>query len=82
MNGPLPPQHSSRNDPRSSREAPLIVPDANRSPVRSEAPLTVMCASICAGDQYMVRYGGRATTSPFSTTSTSMSRAAGSSTAR
>ena len=28
------------------RRCPLTVPDANRSPVRSDAPLTVMCASI------------------------------------
>ena len=27
--------------------------------MRSEAPLTVMWASIWAGDQYIVRYGGR-----------------------
>ena len=69
----LPPQDSSRNEPRWSRSGPLMVPEANRSPVRSEAPLTVMWASIWAGDQYIVRYGGRLTTSPFSTTSTSMS---------
>ena len=42
--------------------------------MRSEAPLTVRWASIWAGDQYIVRYGGRLTTSPFTTTSTSMSR--------
>ena len=30
------------------------VPDANRSPVRSEAPLTVRCASCWAGVQYIV----------------------------
>ena len=51
-----------------------MVPEPNRSPVRSEAPLTVRWASIWAGDQYIERYGGRLTTSPFSTTSTSMSR--------
>ena len=52
---------------------PLTVPDANRSPVRSEAPFTVRCASICAGDQYIAEYGGRDTTSPLSSTSKSMS---------
>ena len=72
-NGSFPPQDSSRNEPRWSGSGPLIVPEANRSPVRSEAPLTVRWASIWAGDQYIVRYGGRLTTSPFSSTSTSMS---------
>ena len=61
-NGSAPPHDSSRNEPRWSRSGPLIVPEANRSPVRSEAPLTVMWASIWAGDQYIVRYGGRLTT--------------------
>ena len=42
-----------------------MVPEPNRSPLRSEAPLTVMCASIWAGDQYMSRYSGRETTVPF-----------------
>ena len=50
--------------------------------MRSEAPLTVRWASIWAGDQYIVRYGGRLTTSPLSTTSTSMSRPAGARRAR
>ena len=53
---------------------PETVPEANRSPVRVDAPFTVMCASIWAGDQYMVRYGGRETTSPFHSTARSMSR--------
>ena len=39
--------------------------------------MTVRWASIWAGDQYIVRYGGRLTTSPFRTTSTSMSRPSG-----
>jgi hypothetical protein len=52
------------------------VPEANRSPVRSEAPLTVMCASIWAGDQYIDAYGGRLTTSPLSSTSMSIARPA------
>ncbi len=50
-----------------------MVPLANRSPVRREAPLTVMWASIWAGDQYIAAYGGRLTTSPFSTISKAMS---------
>src|SRR5882757_7022094 len=33
-----------------------------------------MCASIWAGDQYMVLYGGRETTAPFHSTARSMSR--------
>ena len=36
-----------------------------------------MWASIWAGDQYIAAYGGRATTSPSSTTSTAMSSPAG-----
>jgi hypothetical protein len=51
-----------------------MVPEANRSPDRVEAPFTVRCASIWAGDQYIVAKGGRLTTSPLRTTSTSMSR--------
>src|SRR3954464_6050823 len=50
-----------------------MVPEAKRSPGRVDAPLTVMWASIWAGDQYIVRYGGRVTTSPLSSISTSMS---------
>ena len=46
--------------PRVSFSGPEMVPEANRSPVRVEAPLTVRCASIWAGDQYISRYGGRA----------------------
>jgi hypothetical protein len=72
-NGSFPPQDSSSKEPRCSRSAPDTVPEANRSPVRSDAPLTVMCASIWAGDQYIEEYGGRATVLPFSTTSKSMS---------
>ena len=40
---------------RCSGSGPLIVPEPKRSPVRSEAPLTVRCASIWAGDQYVGR---------------------------
>ena len=72
-NGSLPPQLSSRNEPRWSRSSPLIVPLAKRSPVRSEAPLDVRWASIWAGDQYIAAYGGRLTTSPLSSTSKAMS---------
>jgi len=43
------------------------------SPGRTEAPFTVMCASIWAGVQYMAEYGGRATTCPFSRTSSARS---------
>ena len=70
------------NAPRVSLAAPDTVPDANRSPVRAEAPFTVMWASICAGDQYISRYGGRETTSPFHATSSSTSSPHGSSSAR
>src|SRR5699024_11721607 len=49
-----------------------MVPEANRSPVRAVAPLTVQCASIWAGDQYMWAYGGRETISSFHSTSRSM----------
>src|SRR5690606_38258293 len=71
--GSLPPQVSSMNEPRWSGPGPEIVPEAKRSPVRVDAPLTVMCASICAGDQYISRYGGRLTTWPFQATVSSMS---------
>ena len=43
------------NAPRWSLAGPEIVPDAKRSPVRADAPLTVRWASICAGDQYISR---------------------------
>src|SRR5215471_4720276 len=62
--GSRPAHVSSMSDPYWSGCGPLTVPDANRSPVRTQAPLTVMCASICAGLQYMVAYGGRQTTCP------------------
>ena len=74
VTGSAPPQVSSMNAPRCVRPGPEIVPEANRSPVRVDAPFTVMCASIWAGDQYMLRYGGRETTSPFHSTARSMSR--------
>ena len=62
------------NAPRWSFCGPEMVPEAKKSPVRVEAPLTVVWASICAGDQYICPYGGRDTTSPFHATSRSMSR--------
>jgi hypothetical protein len=65
---------SSISDPRWPGSGPLTVPDANRSPVRSDAPLTVMWASICAGVQYIEANGGRATTWPFRRTSSARSR--------
>src|SRR5690606_13713137 len=71
--GSRPPQVSSMNAPRWWRCGPEIVPEANRSPVRADAPFTVMWASICAGDQYISRYGGRETSSPFHSTTSSMS---------
>ncbi len=71
--GSLPAQASSMSDPYWSRRGPLTVPEANRSPVRSDAPLAVMCASICAGLQCMAAYGGRDTTCPLMRTSSWMS---------
>src|ERR1700740_2153477 len=65
VTGSAPPQVSRMNAPRRARAGPETVPEANRAPVRVDAPFTVMCASIWAGDQYMVLYGGRETTSPF-----------------
>ncbi len=44
--------------------------------MRTVAPFTVRWASIWPGPQYIEAYGGRLTTSPFSTTSTSRSRPA------
>ena len=57
---------------------PETVPEAKRSPVRVEAPFTVMWASIWSGVQYMVANGGRDTTDPLSATSIDRSRAHGS----
>src|SRR5271165_2941588 len=74
VSGSAPPQLSSSRQPRWSRSGPLTVPDAYRSPVRVEAPFTVICASICAGVQYMVANGGRAITWPLSRTSSARSR--------
>ena len=48
VSGSAPFQVSSSSEPRWSRSGPLTVPEANRSPVRSEAPLTVRCASCWA----------------------------------
>jgi len=82
VSGSAPPQLSSSRQPRWSRSGPLTVPDANRSPVRVEAPFTVMWASICAAVQYVVAYGGRAASCPFSRTSSSRSRPHGPASAR
>ena len=60
MTGWVPFQVRSSRLPNVVGSAPLTVPDANRSPTRRLAPLTVRCASIWAGDQYMSRYSGRA----------------------
>ena len=65
---------SSINEPRWSGPGPLTVPEAKRSPVRSDAPLTVRWASICAGVQYIAANGGRETTWPLSRTSSARSR--------
>ena len=70
VTGSVPLQVSSRKHPRVPFSGPEIVPDPNRSPLRRVAPLTVMCATICAGDQYMSRNSGRETTVPFQSTST------------
>src|SRR5580700_8236276 len=71
--GSAPPQVSSMNAPRWSLHGPEMAPEANRSPVRVDAPFTVRWASIWAGDQYIDAYGGRETTSPFHSTARSMS---------
>src|ERR1700761_4827538 len=68
VTGSAPPQVSSINAPRWARPGPETVPEANRSPVRVDAPFTVMCASIWAGDQYMLRYGGRGANLPVHST--------------
>src|SRR5690606_24456221 len=80
--GRAPPWVSSSRQPRSSSPGPLIVPPANRSPVRSGSPPEVRWASICPGPQYVEAYGGRLTTWPLSRTSTSMAYPAGPFTAR
>ena len=74
VSGSAPPQLSSSRQPRCSRSGPLTVPEAKRSPVRVEAPFTVMWASIWAGVQYMVANGGRDTTWPFRRTSSARSK--------
>src|SRR3712207_7162515 len=51
------------NEPRWSPPGPETVPEANRSPVRRLAPLTVMCASCWAGVQYSEPNGGQLTSS-------------------
>ena len=69
VSGSVPFHVSSMNEPRWPGSGPLTVPDANRSPVRSEAPLTVRWASCCAAVQYIEANGGRDTTWPLSRTS-------------
>ena len=68
-------QVSSSSDPSDPRSAPEIVPVANRSPVRIEAPFDVAWASCCGIVQYRCRAFVRDTTLPWSTTSSSMSSA-------
>ncbi len=77
--GSCPFQLSSIRLPRASGSGPEIVPVASRSPVRRLAPFTVRCATCCAIDQYRWRVFERATTVPFSSTSSGMSYAQGSS---
>ena len=69
VSGSVPLQVSSRKQPRVPFSGPEIVPDPKRSPSRRVAPLTVMCATIWAGDQYRSRDCGRETTVPFQSTS-------------
>ncbi len=47
MIGCAPLRVSSISEPSLPGSGPEIVPDANRSPVRSDAPFTVACASCC-----------------------------------
>ena len=42
---------SSISDPSEPGDGPEIVPEANRSPGRTAAPLTVACASCCGNVQ-------------------------------
>ncbi len=70
VTGSVPLHVSSRKHPRVPFSGPEIVPEPKRSPSRTVAPLTVMWATICAGDQYMSRNSGRETTVPFQSTST------------
>ena len=63
--GSAPFQVSSRNEPRWSRLGPETVPEAYRSPVRSEAPLTVRWASCCAGRPVHRRERRRGRPRPF-----------------
>ena len=53
VTGSVPPQVSSRKQPRWSTRGPDTVPEANRSPGRTVAPLTVRCASCWAHDQFI-----------------------------
>ena len=72
--GSLPPQLSSISEPRWRFSGPLTVPEANKSPVRRDAPFAVMCASICGALQYIPPNCGREIRCSFSRTSNSMSR--------
>ena len=58
VTGRLPSQVISSRQPRSPGRPPETVPEANRSPVRSAAPLTVAWASCCGAVQYMPAAGG------------------------
>ena len=72
-NGSAPFQLSS-SATRCCRSGPETVPEANRSPVRNEAPFDVIWAIICAGVQYMSRNRGRDTTASFTWISSARSR--------
>jgi hypothetical protein len=77
VTGSAPFQVSSRKQPRWAASGPLTVPEANRSPVRREAPLTVMCASCWAAVQYIWEKGGLEIRCPLSRTSRRRSRPQG-----
>ena len=77
--GSAPFHASSSSEPRCSRSGPEMVPEAKRSPTRTDAPLTVRCASCWAADQYRWRALVRAMTVSLSSISRSRSSAHGSS---
>ena len=79
--GSVPFQVSSRSEPRCSRSGPLTVPEPYTSPVRSDAPFTVMWASCCAAVQYIEENGGSATTVPLIATEMRRSKPPGTSSA-
>src|SRR3954467_3085172 len=74
VSGAAPFHESSSSEPYWSLAGPLTVPEANRSPVRSDAPFTVRCVNCWAGVQYISRNGGRLISSPLSRTSSARSR--------